>query len=282
MSRALVAAIASIAVAAASASPAQATWSIVAVDPETQEVGAAIASCVDLPASYYGDDGVLKNLVVVPGVGAGVTQATVNLDAADRLRASLLAGSAARDAIDDVTATGFDADAAERQHAVVRLDDPAAAAAFTGSRTLDWSGHRTALGASAQGNILASERVVAETLVAFRRLDGEALDRRLVGSLLAGSAAGGDTRCDGEQTALFAQVAVAVPGGKLGVRTVRVDQGDGRNPVELLAAGEATGSPRGLQAGDLLVPGVVVAVLLVLGVATGMVLRRRSRPREHT
>lgn len=282
MSRALVAAIVSMTVAATSAGSAQATWSIVAVDPETLEVGAAIASCVDLPPSYYGDDGVLKNVVIVPGVAAGVTQADVNLEAAERLRGDLAAGLSSREAVERVTSAAFDEDAADRQHAVVRLDDPAAPAAFTGSRALDWSGHRTASGASAQGNILASARVVAETLDTFRRLDGEALDRRLVESMLAGSDAGGDTRCSDEQTALFAQVAVAAPGGELEVRTVRVDEGDGRNPVKLLAAGGSTAPPKGLRAGDLLAPGVVVGVLVCLGVAIGLVLRRRGRPRERT
>lgn len=261
------------------ASPAGATWSIVAVDPATGEVGGAIASCVDLPSSYYGDDGLLKNVVVVAGTGAGITQARVNLDAADRIRADLEAGLSAERTIADVTGS-FDAGAAERQHGVVRLDDPASPGAFTGSETLEWSGHRTGNGVSAQGNILVSEDVVAKTLDAFERQDGDELAERLVGALLAGSRAGGDSRCEQEQSALFAQVAVLDRGGALDVRTVRVGEGDGRNPVELLSTGELSGPA------DTSTDGVSWwAVLLALGigmlVAAGLVKasrRRRGRP----
>ena len=265
-------------------SSATATWSIVAVDPDSREVGVAIASCVDLPAFYYGADGVLENVVLAPGVGAGVTQGLINLDAAERIRTDLESGRAATETIEDVTAADFDGRAAERQHGGVRLDDPSSPAAFTGSETTPWAGHRTADGVSVQGNILVSAAVVSDTLAAFGRLPGKPLTDRLVTSLLAGSRAGGDSRCDRQQSALFAQVAVAGPDGRRVGRTVRVDKGDGRNPVELLAAGASSGPPESPPLGTyaLALAGLVAVVL-----AGGIVLirrRRRSaaelRPRE--
>ena len=53
--------------------------------------------------------------------------------------------------------------------------------------------------------------------------------------MLAGSQAGGDSRC-GDQTALFAHIAVTQEDGSLLTYTTTVAEGDGRNPVELLAA----------------------------------------------
>ncbi len=261
--------------------PAAATWSIVAVDPSTGEVGAAIASCVDLPSWYYRDDGVLRNIVVAPGVGAAITQARINLDAAARIRADLESGAGATATVDDVTAGTFDSDSAQRQHAVVRLDAPAASAAYTGTDTPAWSGHRTADGVSVQGNILRSERVVANTLASFSKSGQGTLVDRLIRSLLAGSRAGGDSRCAVEQTALFAQVAVITGDGRLDVRTARVEKDDGRNPVQLLADGRLTGPPAllgGHAAGVLIVgilAGIAIAITCVL-----LLLRRRRRSRR--
>ena len=254
-------------------SAAGATWSIVAVDPDSGDVGVAIASCVGLPFYYYAEDGVLRNVVLSPGVGAGVTQARINLEAAKRIGAELEAGRNAAEAIEAVTANGFDDRAQERQHGVVRLDEPSSPAAFTGSETPSWSGHRTADSVSAQGNILASEAVVTETVAAFGRLSGTFTDR-LVKSLLAGSRAGGDSRCDKRQSALFAQVAVAGPDGQRVGRTVRVGKGDGRNPVELLAAGASSGRPESPPLGAY---ALALAVLVAVVLAGGIVLIRRRR-----
>jgi uncharacterized Ntn-hydrolase superfamily protein len=256
------------------AAPAGATWSIVAVDPRTNEVGGAIASCVDLPARYYGDEGALRNLVLVAGTGAGVTQALLNLDTADRIRADLEAGLSASATIADVSSTTFDGAADQRQHGVVRLDDPAAAAAFTGARAEPWAGDTTGDGVSVQGNILVSEAVVEQALDAFVRRDGDDLVERLVEALRAGSKTGGDSRCDAEQTALFAQVAVVDRDGVLDVRTARVKDGDGRNPVELLAAGELSDPP----ASPSLAPSWwALAAGLGAGLAIVALLVRRAR-----
>lgn len=266
-----------VAAAAALALPsaAAATWSIVAVDRGSGEVGVAIASCVDLPSFYYAPDGALRNIVIAPGVGAGVTQASINLDAAKRIRADLEAGRTAAAAIEAVAAEDFDDRAEERQHGVVRLDAPSSPAAFTGSKTTPWAGHRTADGVSAQGNILVSEAVVSDTIAAFGRDAEKPLTERLVASLLAGSRAGGDSRCDRQQTALFSQVAVAGSDGRRVVRTVRVAKSDRRNPVELLAAGASSGPPESRLGTYALAFAGLVALVLAGAV---VLIRRRRRP----
>ncbi len=49
---------------------AEATWSIVGVDPETGEVGVAVASCVGFEVTIVP--------VLVPGVGAAASQADIS------------------------------------------------------------------------------------------------------------------------------------------------------------------------------------------------------------
>lgn len=258
-------------------SAAAATWSIAAVDRDSGEVGVAIASCVDLSSFFYADDGVLRNVVVLPGVGAGVTQANVNLEAAKRIRTDLKAGRTAAEIVDAVSDESFDNLAEERQHGVVRLDAPSSPAAFTGSETTPWAGHRTAEGLSAQGNILVSEAVVSDTIAEFERQPEKPLTERLVAGLLAGSRAGGDSRCDKQQTALFSQVVVGKPDGQQVVRTVRVTEGDGRNPVELLASGASSGPP---ESRPLRTTALAVAALLTLTLTLTVVLIRRRRRRS--
>ena len=234
------------------ASPAAATWSIVAVDSETGEVGAAIASCV--PAEVLGQpDQPLVPLVLIPGQAVAVTQAQLNLDAPARITKLIAAAATPDEIIADVVGEEFDEVASLRQHAVVAL--PAEVAAFTGSDTEPVSLDRQAPGVSVQGNLLVAPDVVDETLSEFvlARQNGIGLASALVEGLLAGSEQGGDRRC-GPQTALFAQVVVARPGDSPHapsiVLTVTVSQGDGQNPVQLLAEAQRQGRTGLLEAGE--------------------------------
>lgn len=218
------------------AAPASATWSMVVADPDSGQVGAAVASCVDISpvATFSQEDGSLDLLAVVPGVGAAASQADFNYDAPGLMRTRLLEGASAAAIIDELISPEFDADAQVRQHAVITLADANAPEAFTGSGDLPWAGSASADGVSAQGNTLVSRTVVDDAVQAYVEADGT-MQQRLAAGMLAGSRAGGDSRC-GEQTALFAHIAVAQDDGSLLVYTTTVAEGDGRNPVELLAA----------------------------------------------
>jgi uncharacterized Ntn-hydrolase superfamily protein len=78
-----------------------------------------------------------------------------------------------------------------RQFAVI--DAKGNVAAFTGPKAPTWSGHKQGKFATAQGNILAGEAVVANMIKAFEGTSGH-LSMRLMAALDAGQAAGGDTR----------------------------------------------------------------------------------------
>ncbi len=177
-----------------------ATWSVVAVDPETGEVGVAVASCVGFEVSVVP--------VLVPGVGAAASQANLSELSGARLVEALAGGATAAQAVEAVVAADESPD--DRQFGVVVLG--AGGAGWTGADNhgvaLD---RRTADGtASVQGNILVAEGVVDAVIEAFEATDGMLADRLLAG-LLAGADAGGDSRC-GDQTATSAALIVARPG----------------------------------------------------------------------
>ncbi len=178
----------------------EATWSIVGADPDTGEVGVAVASCVGFEVTSVP--------VLVPGVGAAASQADISTGSGERFADALESGASAQAVIDAVVAADDRPD--DRQFGVVVVGG--GAAGWTGADNLAVAAdRRTADGAgAAQGNIVVSEAVIDATLAAFDATDGELADRLLAG-LLAGADAGGDSRC-GEQTATAAALLVATPG----------------------------------------------------------------------
>ena len=182
------------------ATAAQATWSVVAVDEETGEVGVAVASCVGFEVTVVP--------VLVPGVGAAASQANISKPSGERMVDALVGGASAQEAIDAVVAA--DDGMEERQFGVVVLGD--GGAGWTGGDTLDVAVDKRSVNGtvSAQGNILVSEEVVDSAIAAFDATEGSLADR-LVAALVAGADAGGDSRC-GDQTATAAALVVARPG----------------------------------------------------------------------
>jgi uncharacterized Ntn-hydrolase superfamily protein len=193
------------------------TWSVVAIDPETGDVGVAMASCVaNTLADALG--------ALVPGVGAAATQAGFDLDNRNVVFEALKEGLSAQEVIERVTDPSVDENIARRQYGVVTLRDGVVqVAGFTGQPMLDgsstsegtrWAGVRAdaSWGVSVQGNTLVNENVVSDGLDAYRWEDPtgfNTLTDRLMRALEAGSIAGGDVRCNDEtnrQTAATAMI----------------------------------------------------------------------------
>ncbi len=162
------------------------TFSIVAADLEAGEVGCAVQS------KYFSVGSVVP--WAAAGVGAVATQAAGVAVYGRRALEELAAGAIPEEALERVLAG--DSERETRQLGVVAADGRAAA--FTGSACLDWAGHRVGAGFAAQGNILAGEEVVEELARAFEETVGPLVER-LVASLEAGQAVGGDRR--GQQSA---------------------------------------------------------------------------------
>ena len=187
------------------------TWSVVAIDLETGEVGVAAASCVPILI-----DGLAA---LVPGKGAAATQAWFSMENRNHVFELLQEGQSAQAIIDTVTDTTNDEDADQRQYGILTIQDGTVeAAGFTGTKNDAWAGdvQEASAAVSVQGNILESEAVVNDALVAFKddSLGPVVLSDRLMRALEAGSAAGGDKRCnqDGiEQTAQAAFIMVSQP-----------------------------------------------------------------------
>jgi uncharacterized Ntn-hydrolase superfamily protein len=163
------------------------TFSIVAADPATGEVGCAVQS------KYFAIGAVTP--WVRAGVGAVATQAMgVVARNGQRVLDALATNVDPAVAIDHVLAD--DRDPELRQLGAVAADGRAAA--FTGRECVDWAGHLAEHGFAVQGNMLAN----ADVLPAMRRVFLEVvapLPERMMAALEAGQAAGGDRR--GQQAA---------------------------------------------------------------------------------
>jgi uncharacterized Ntn-hydrolase superfamily protein len=165
-----------------------ATFSILAFDPATGELGGAVQSRV-----FAVGNGVLW---AEAGVGAVATQAIVDVSYGPKALAYLRQGLSAADVIKRVYADDPDPRPENwskqgRQFAVV--DAKGNVAAFTGPRATDWAGDKQSKYATAQGNILAGPQVVQSMIDAFEKTQGH-LSLKLMAALEAGQAAGGDKR----------------------------------------------------------------------------------------
>jgi uncharacterized Ntn-hydrolase superfamily protein len=172
------------------------TFSILALDPATDEMGGAVQSRV-----FSVGNGVLW---AEAAVGVVATQAIVDVSYGPQALALLRIGLPAGQVVAQVLADDRDPDPERwskegRQFAV--LDARGSVFAHTGPKATAWAGHRSCAAphvCTAQGNILAGAGVVDSMVAAFERTEGP-LRLRLVAALEAGQRAGGDTR--GQQSA---------------------------------------------------------------------------------
>ncbi|MGJ5180559.1 DUF1028 domain-containing protein [Bradyrhizobium oligotrophicum] len=163
------------------------TWSIIAKDDRSGQIGIAVATrffAVGARVPY-----------IVAGRGGIATQALVNpyygIDGATLLRD----GRHPRDIVQRLTA----ADPGRESRQIHILDHTGQIAAHTGRDCIDWCGHLEGQGFSVAGNMLAGPQVLDETANAYVANSGQPLAQRLIAAMNAGEAAGGDKR--GRQSA---------------------------------------------------------------------------------
>ncbi|MEU7875346.1 DUF1028 domain-containing protein [Dactylosporangium sp. NPDC049140] len=159
------------------------------------------------------------------GVGGLATQAFANLAYRVQGLALLRTGTAAGDVIAGLTAA--DAGRAHRQLGVVGPDGDGAT--FTGDECFSWAGGVAGDGYAIQGNILAGAEVVAEMERAWLGSAGLSLPRRLYAALVAGDAAGGDSR--GRQSAALFTVRRGAGYGGMSDTEVDLRVDDDPDPV---------------------------------------------------
>ncbi len=170
------------------------TWSILARNPVTGEIGAAVAS------RFLAVGALCPR--VEGGLGAACTQALVNPYLAPAALQALRAGSPPQAALDALIAA--DAGRATRQLHVLAADGRSAR--HTGTDCVGWCGHLDGPDVSVAGNMLAGPTVLEATRDAFLGAALLPLAERLLRAMEAGEAAGGDRR--GRQSAAI-QVASA-------------------------------------------------------------------------
>ena len=177
------------------------TFSIVAFDPGTGELGVAVES------KYFGVGSVVPWAEAM--VGAVATQALGKVSFGPEGLRLMKAGHSPRGALDTLLAS--DSDPAERQ--VALIDAQGRTAAHTGKGCLAFAGQHEGKNYSVQGNLLAGEAVLTDMAAAYesaQKIEGSELADWLLAALKAGQAAGGDRR--GQQSAALLVVrTTAVP-----------------------------------------------------------------------
>jgi uncharacterized Ntn-hydrolase superfamily protein len=196
------------------------TYSIVARDPDTGEVGAAVQS-------HWFSVGSIVTWAR-PGVGAVCTQSIAELAYGPRLLDALAGGAAAGDALRALL-EGDDA-AGYRQVAVIGAAGPPAT--HTGPGCIAHAGHVAGDDFSVQANMMASEAVWPAMAAAYREAaaGGAALAERLVAALRAAETAGGDAR--GRQSSALV---VVPPAGEPWRRAIDLRVEDHPEPLDELS-----------------------------------------------
>lgn len=193
------------------------TFSIVARDEDTGEIGVAVQS-------HYFSVG-----SVVPwaraGVGAVATQAMVDVRYGPLGLEMMSQGKSARKALDSL----LESDEKRETRQVAMVDRKGRVAVHTGSKCIPEAGGVTGDGLSCQGNIMRSSRVWGKMKVRFERSRSLPLPERLVAALEAGEEAGGDLR--GKQSAALLVVKGKAEGNRWEGKVVDLRVEDHPDPI---------------------------------------------------
>lgn len=202
---------------------AQETFSIVAVDTATGEVGSAGASCI--AGSIIISD-------LVPGVGAMNAQAwvcipNVNLQTGINLMKQGFSPQAILDSVladDKCFSQGFDTN--YRQYGIVAIDSTnnmPSSVGFTGDSADNYKNHITGYNYAIQGNILLGPQILDSIEAGFVNTQGD-LACKLMAALQGANVPGADSRClpDGTSSK-SAFIRIAKPGDILGLFYVNLN-----------------------------------------------------------
>jgi len=197
-----------------------ATYSIVARDPETGELGVAVQS-------HWFSVG-----PTVPwaeaGVGAVATQSFVKVSYGPDGLAAMRDGTSAPDALAALVEADENADVRQ----VAMIDAEGRVAAHTGNRCIQSAGHTVGVNFSVQANLMQRDTVWPAMAKAFETTKGPLADRMLA-ALVAAEKEGGDIR--GRQSAAILIVAGTPTGNVWDDRLVDLRVEDHPDPLGELA-----------------------------------------------
>jgi uncharacterized Ntn-hydrolase superfamily protein len=199
--------------------PRPSTFSIVAFDPKTKDLGVAVES------KFIAVGAVVP--FATAGVGAIATQSAANTAYGPKGLAMLKRGVSPKEALQRLIRS--DKDAGSRQVGLV--DARGRSASYTGKECMAWAGHLVGRHYACQGNILAGEEVIKSMSRAFEATEGD-LPVRLLAVLSAGQRAGGDRR--GQQSAALLVVRDRGGYGGFNDRWIDIRVDDHPQPIEEL------------------------------------------------
>jgi uncharacterized Ntn-hydrolase superfamily protein len=215
----------------------QDTFSIVAVDSVTGEVGSAGASCVDLFQAGFPTDDFLG--VLVPGVGVINTQAYYLAENQNNATNKMQQGLTPTQIIQWLVANDVQGNSAIRQYGITALiNGSPQTAAHTGTATDNYKNHIVGPNYSIQGNILLGQQILDSMESRFLAEEGD-LACKLMAALQGANIVGADTRCAANGTSsLFAFVKVAQPTDAMNspsfIASVRTPNNSGIEPIDSL------------------------------------------------
>ncbi len=210
----------------------QDTFSIVAVDTVTGEIGSAGASCV----GPIGGIGAFILSDVIEGVGGIHTQASYLSQNQQNARARMLEGLSPQQIIDWLVANDAQNNPSIRQYGIVDLTRNGESAAYTGSNCTNYKNHVTGPGYAIQGNILLGQVIIDTMHSTFLNTPGPLADR-LMATLQAAKILGADTRCAARGTSSqsgFVKVVRIGDGGTPYLQIVVPDTPVGTDPINVL------------------------------------------------
>ena len=209
---------------------AQDTFSIVAVDTVTGEIGSAGASCVG------GGVGAFILSDVIEGIGAIHTQAYWNATNQQNAHNRMLEGLSPQEIVDWLVANDAGGNPTIRQYGIVDLTRYGESAAYTGVNCNDYKNHVTAPGYAIQGNILLGQIIIDTMQTTFLNTQGPLADR-LMATLQAAKIIGADTRCAVRGTSSqsgFVKVVRIGDGGTPYLQIVVGNTPIGKDPIDSL------------------------------------------------
>ena len=181
---------------------AQHTFSVVAVDPVSGEVGGAGATCYET-VNDIAD--------VHPGVGFIHTQSYVNYTNQQYAKLMMDGGLAPQEIMDSIQVVDADNDSTIRQYAAVDLINGGRSAAFTGSNCFSYHGQRLGATYAIAGNILLGPQILDSMESRFNSTQGSLADK-LMAALEGAKVKGADSRCLADSvSSLSAYMIVAKP-----------------------------------------------------------------------
>jgi uncharacterized Ntn-hydrolase superfamily protein len=204
-----------------SGDPQYSTFSLCAVDPATQQSGAAVTTRVPFVGRAVPH--------VRAGIGAVCTQASTRVEYGRDGLDLLAKGVAPKDVLSQLLAN--DQQRESRQVGVINMKGESAA--HTGKQNGAWAGSRQGVNYTVQANIMVGPEVIEAVAASFEATQGSGmpLAERMILALEAGQAKGGDRRWGSLQSAAIKIADPNTPGRGGDNIALAIEVGEHAEPV---------------------------------------------------